>query len=136
VNWRYSTRTGIYIKEKRSTYKDGAQVRSFIIGDEVYGRPFPTHNGAFAEYVAVKANEIALKPRSIDHIRAAAVPLAGLTAWQGLFKSGKLEKGQKVLNHGASGGIGRFAVQFAKWKGAEVVGTASADNLPFIKQLG
>ncbi len=114
----------------------GNQVRNFSIGDEVYGRPFPTQNGAFAEYVVLKASEIALKPRSIDHIQAAAVPLAGLTAWQGLFKFGKLEKGQKVLIHGASGGVGTFAIQFAKWKGAEVIGTASADNLAFIKQLG
>lgn len=114
----------------------GNQVRNFSIGDEVYGRPFPTQNGAFAEYVVIKGSEIALKPRSIDHISAAAVPLAGLTAWQGLFKFGKLEKGQKVLIHGASGGVGTFAVQFAKWKGAEVIGTASADNLAFIKQLG
>jgi NADPH:quinone reductase-like Zn-dependent oxidoreductase len=114
----------------------GEQVRDFGIGDEVYARPFPTQNGAFAEYVVVKAGEIALKPRSIDHIHAAAVPLAGLTAWQGLFKFGKLGKGQKVLIHGAAGGVGSFAVQFAKWKGAEVIGTASADNLAFIKQLG
>lgn len=114
----------------------GNQVRNFSIGDEVYGRPFPTQNGAFAEYIVIKANEIALKPRSIDHLQAAAVPLAGLTAWQGLFKFGKLEKGQKVLIHGASGGVGTFAIQFAKWKGAEVIGTASADNLDFIKQLG
>ena len=114
----------------------GNQVRNFSIGDEVYGRPFPTQNGAFAEYVVIKASEIALKPRSIDHIQAAAVPLAGLTAWQGLFKFGKLEKGQKVLIQGASGGVGTFAIQFAKWKGAEVIGTASADNLAFIKQLG
>src|ERR1700744_2324922 len=114
----------------------GNQVRNFSIGDEVYGRPFPTQNGAFAEYVVIKASEIALKPRSLDHIQAAAVPLAGLTAWQGLFKFGKLEKGQKVLIQGASGGVGTFAIQFAKWKGAEVIGTASADNLAFIKQLG
>jgi NADPH:quinone reductase-like Zn-dependent oxidoreductase len=114
----------------------GDQVRGFNIGDEVYGRPFPTQNGAFAEYVAMKADEIALKPTSIDHLMAAAVPLAGLTAWQGLFKFGHLEKGQKVLIHGASGGVGSFAVQFANWKGATVIGTASADNLAFIKQLG
>jgi NADPH:quinone reductase-like Zn-dependent oxidoreductase len=114
----------------------GNQVRKLNIGDEVYGRPFPTQNGAFAEYVVMKANEIALKPKSIDHLQSAAVPLAGLTAWQGLFKFGKLEKGQKVLIHGASGGVGSFAVQFAKWRGATVIGTGSADNLVFIKQLG
>jgi len=114
----------------------GSRVRNFSIGDEVYGRPFPTTNGAFAEYLVIKAGQIALKPKSIDHINAAAVPLAGLTAWQGLFKHGKLEKGQRVLIHAASGGVGSFAVQFAKWKGAYVIGTASADNLAFIKQLG
>ena len=84
----------------------------------------------------MKANEIALKPRGIDHLQAAAVPLAGLTAWQGLFKHGKLEMGQKVLIHAASGGVGSFALQFAQWKGAEVIGTASAENLSFIKQIG
>src|SRR6201994_4114135 len=114
----------------------GNHVRNFSIGDEVYGRPFPTTNGAFAEYLVIKANQIALKPRSIDHLNAAAIPLAGLTAWQGLFKYGKLEKDQRVLIHAASGGVGSFAVQFAKWKGAYVIGTASADNLSFIKQLG
>lgn len=114
----------------------GSKVRNFSIGDEVYGRPFPTQNGAFAEYLAIKADEIALKPKSIDHLTAAAVPLAGLTAWQGLFKFGKLEKNQRVLIHAASGGVGSFAVQFAKWKGAYVIGTASADNRSFIKQLG
>jgi NADPH:quinone reductase-like Zn-dependent oxidoreductase len=116
--------------------KAGDKVRNFHIGDEVYGRPYPTTNGAFAEYVVIKADQVALKPKSLDHINAAAVPLAGLTAWQGLFKFGKLEKGQKVLIHAASGGVGSFAVQFAKWKGAYVIGTASAENLAFIKQLG
>jgi NADPH:quinone reductase-like Zn-dependent oxidoreductase len=114
----------------------GSKVRNFSIGDEVYGRPFPTQNGAFAEYIAVSSNEITLKPKGIDYLAAASVPLAGLTAWQGLFKYGKLEKGQRVLIHAASGGVGSFAVQFARWKGAYVIGTASADNLSFIKQLG
>lgn len=114
----------------------GNQVRNFSIGDEVYGRPFPTTNGAFAEYLVIKADQIAQKPKSLDHLNAAAVPLAGLTAWQALFKFGRLEKGQRVLIHAASGGVGSFAVQFAKWKGAEVIGTGSADNLSFIKQLG
>jgi len=114
----------------------GNQVRQFSIGDAVYGRPFPTQNGAFAEYVAMKASEIALKPQSLDHLQAAAIPLAGLTAWQGLFTHGQLEKGQTVLIHGASGGVGSFAVQLAKWKGAKVIGTASSNNLAFVKQLG
>lgn len=116
--------------------KIGSKVRGYNAGDEVYGRPFPTQNGAFAEYLVIKADEIALKPKSVDHLNAAAVPLAGLTAWQGLFKFGKLDKGQRVLIHAASGGVGSFAVQFAKWKGAYVIGTASADNLSFVKQLG
>jgi NADPH:quinone reductase-like Zn-dependent oxidoreductase len=114
----------------------GEKVRNFKPGDEVYGRPFPTTNGAFAEYLVIGADQIALKPKSIDHINAAAVPLAGLTAWQGLFKYGKLGKGQRVLIHAASGGVGSFAVQFAKWKGAYVIGTGSGENVAFIKQLG
>jgi NADPH:quinone reductase-like Zn-dependent oxidoreductase len=116
--------------------KVGDNVHRFKPGDEVYGRPDPTKNGAYAEYIVVKANQLGLKPKSIDHINAAAVPLAGLTAWQGLFDHGHLQKGQKVLIHAASGGVGTFAVQFAKWKGAYVIGTASAANLSFVKQIG
>ena len=116
--------------------KTGAGVYNFIRGDEVYGRPDPTKDGAFAEYMVVKAGLVSLKPKSIDHVKAAAVPLAGLTAWQGLFQFGQLQKGQKVLIHAASGGVGTFAVQFAKWKGAYVIGTASERNLDFVKQLG
>ncbi len=80
-----------------------------------------TRDGTYAEYVIVKASEVNAKPKSIDHDKAAAVPLAGLTAWQGLFTHGQLEQGQKVLIHGASGGVGTYAVQFAKWKGAFVI---------------
>lgn len=114
----------------------GDHVRHFRPGDEVYGRPDPSKNGAYAEYIVVKADQLGLKPKSIDHINAAAVPLAGLTAWQGLFDRGHLQKGQKVLIHAASGGVGTFAVQFAKWKGAYVIGTASEANISFVKQLG
>jgi len=116
--------------------KTGADVRDFKQGDEVYGRPDPTRDGAFAEYIVVKANQISAKPKSIDHLHAAAVPLAGLTAWQGLFQFGKLQSGQKVLIHAASGGVGSFAVQFAKWKGAYVIGTTSKENMSFVKELG
>jgi len=116
--------------------KVGAGVQSFKPGDEVYSRPDPTKNGAFADYIVVKANIVAIKPKSIDHTHAAAVPLAGLTAWQGLFQYGQLQKGQKVLIHAASGGVGTFGVQFAKWKGAYVIGTASGKNLDFVRQLG
>ena len=114
----------------------GENVLQFKSGDEVYGRPDPTKDGAYAEYMVVKANQLGRKPKSIDHVNAAAVPLAGLTAWQGLFERGHLEKGQKVLIHAASGGVGTFAVQFAKWKGAYVIGTTSAANISFVKQLG
>lgn len=114
----------------------GEEVQGFEIGDEIYARPNVSRNGTYAEYVAVNYQEIAIKPRSIDHIHAAAIPLAGLTAWQGLFDHGKLEAGQKVLIHAAAGGVGTLAVQLAKWKGAYVIGTASEDNIDFLKELG
>ena len=114
----------------------GSDIMNFRKGDEVYGRPDPTRNGTYAEYVVVKANEISLKPKSIDHDKATAVPLAGLTAWQALFDYGQLEAGQKVLIHGASGGVGTYAVQFAKWKDAYVIGTASSVNKDFLIKLG
>jgi len=114
----------------------GNKVSSFRKGDEVYGRPDPTKNGAYAEYIVVKANIINIKPSSIGHAEAAAVPLAGLTAWQGLFDHGLLKAGQKVLIHAAAGGVGTYAVQFAKWKGAYVIGTASSNNIDFLKRLG
>lgn len=114
----------------------GNEVKNLKNGDEVYGRPDLTKNGAYAEYIVVKASLIALKPKRINHEQAAAVPLAGLTAWQGLFDHGKLQAGEKVLIHAAPGGVGTFAVQFAKWKGAYVMGTASKDNIDLVKQLG
>jgi len=114
----------------------GEKVSAFKKGDEVYGRPDPTKNGAYAEYIVVKANIISIKPASIGHTEAAAVPLAGLTAWQGLFDHGLLKAGQSVLIHAAAGGVGTYAVQFAKWKGAYVIGTASSNNADFLKRLG
>ena len=114
----------------------GEKVSAFRKGDEVYGRPDPTKNGAYAEYIVVKANIISIKPTSIGHTEAAAVPLAGLTAWQALFDHGLLKPGQKVLIHAAAGGVGTYAVQFAKWKGAYVIGTASSANIDFLKRLG
>ncbi|HLY69904.1 MAG TPA: NADP-dependent oxidoreductase [Puia sp.] len=114
----------------------GQNVKEFRKGDEVYGRPDLTKNGTYAEYVVVKADQVNRKPKTIDHEEAAAVPLAGLTAWQGLFDHGKLHAGEKVLIHGASGGVGTFAVQFAKWKGAYVIGTSSEKNIDFLKELG
>lgn len=114
----------------------GPEVADWKPGDEVYARPDISRNGAYAEYIAVRASEIARKPRTLDHVHSAAIPLAGLTAWQALFDHGGVEAGQKVLIHSAAGGVGTFAVQLAKWKGAWVAATASARNQEFVKQLG
>ena len=114
----------------------GSDILIFKKGYEVYGRPDVTRDGTYAEYVAVKANQINFKPKSINHDKASAVPLAGLTAWQGLFDYGHLEEGQKVLIHAAAGGVGSFAVQLAKWKGAYVIGTSSEENIDFLFDLG
>jgi NADPH:quinone reductase-like Zn-dependent oxidoreductase len=114
----------------------GNNVKNFEKGDEVYSRPDPTKNGTYAEYVVVKADLINRKPTSIDHLKAAAVPLAGLTAWQGLFDYGNLQSGERVFIPGASGGVGTFAVQFAKWKGAFVIVTSSEKNIEFLTELG
>src|SRR6202012_4942376 len=114
----------------------GSAVRTLHPGDRVYSRPDPTRNGTYAEYVAVKADQVGLSPRSIDYVQAAAIPLSGLTAWQGLFDHGRLEPGQTVLIHAASGGVGVYAVQFAKWKGARVIGTTSTHNIDFVRDLG
>jgi NADPH:quinone reductase-like Zn-dependent oxidoreductase len=114
----------------------GSGVRAFKVGDAVYGMLDFTHNGAYAEYVATGTRNLAPKPGSIDHVHAAAVPLAALTAWQALFNVARLTLGQTVLIHGAAGGVGHFAVQFAKWKGARVIGTASSGNEGFLRELG
>jgi NADPH:quinone reductase-like Zn-dependent oxidoreductase len=105
-------------------------------GDEVYGQPDVVRNGAYAEFAVVPESELALKPTSIDHVHAASVPTAALTAWQGLFDVGGLRTGQTVLIHGAAGGIGSFAVQLAKWKGARIIATASGRNQEFLLNLG
>jgi len=114
----------------------GSGVSRLKVGDEVYSRPDISRNGSYAEYMVVKESEVALKPKSVDHVHAAAVPLAALTAWQALFDAGKLSAGQTVLIHGAAGGVGSFAVQFAKLKGARVIGTASQRNHDFLRALG
>lgn len=114
----------------------GSAVTTFQKGDAVYGVPNFPGDGSYAEYCAAKASQFALKPTSIGFNEAAGVPLAGLTAWTALFEHGKLQPGQRVLIQGASGGVGSFAVQFAKAKGAYVIGAASASNLEYVKQLG
>jgi NADPH:quinone reductase-like Zn-dependent oxidoreductase len=114
----------------------GRGVSRFKIGDEVYSVPDPTRDGAYAEYVVVRESELALKPKSLHHVHAAAVPLAALTAWQALFDAGQLVSGQRMLIHGGSGGVGHVAVQLAKWKGAHVFGTASTKNQELLRELG
>jgi len=114
----------------------GPAVTDFKPGDEVYARPDIGRDGAYADYIAVKAKEVALKPKILDHVHAAAVPLAALTAWQSLFEAARLKSGQRVLIHAAAGGVGHFAVQLAKWKGAHVIGTASGRNAEFVRSLG
>ena len=114
----------------------GPDVRNLEIGASVYTRPNILRNGAYADFIAVKASEVALKPESIDFIQAAAVPLAALTAWQSLFDLAHLQSGQKILIHAAAGGVGHYAVQFARWIGAHVIGTASSRNHDFLKSIG
>ncbi|MGA7326477.1 MAG: NADP-dependent oxidoreductase [Rhodomicrobium sp.] len=92
--------------------------------------------GSYAEYAIVKDGEAATKPDRLSDEEGAAVPLAALTAWQGLFDHGGLEKGQRVLIHGGAGGVGHFAVQFAHWKGANIAATASHEDLDFVRGLG
>ena len=113
----------------------GRGVSRFKIGDDVYSLPDPTRNGAYADYIVVREPELALKPNSLHHIRAAAVPLAALTAWQSLFDTAQLQPGQRVLIHADSGGVGHFAVQLAKWKGAYVLATASTKNQELLRKL-
>jgi NADPH:quinone reductase-like Zn-dependent oxidoreductase len=114
----------------------GEGVSGWKKGDEVYARPDIGRNGTYAEYIAVRASEIQFKPKSLDHVHSAAIPLAALTAWQALFDAAQLQAGQRVLIHAAAGGVGTFAVQLAHWKGAHVIGTASASNHQFLRDLG
>jgi NADPH:quinone reductase-like Zn-dependent oxidoreductase len=114
----------------------GPAVTGWKPGDEVYARPDIGRNGAYAEYIAVRASEIQHKPKTLDHMHSAAIPLAALTAWQAIFDAGQLKAGQKILIHAAAGGVGTFAVQLAKWKGACVIGTASRRNHDLLRKLG
>ena len=114
----------------------GSAVTGFQIGEAVYGVPNFPGDGSYAEYCVGKASQWASKPQRLGFNEAAGVPLAALTAWTGLFGHGRLQAGQRVLIQGASGGVGGFAVQFAKARGAYVIGTASAGNLDYVRQLG
>lgn len=115
----------------------GLGVTLFRPGDEVFGMPwFPRQAGAYAEYVTAPARHFVRKPASLDHVHAAALPLAGLTAWQALAETAGVRPGQRVLVHAAAGGVGHVAVQIAKSLGAYVIGTASAGKHSFVKGLG
>jgi NADPH:quinone reductase-like Zn-dependent oxidoreductase len=112
-------------------------VSRFRIGDEVFGMPFfPRQAGGYAEYVAAPSRQLARKPASLDHVHAAALPQAGLTAWQGLVDIADVKPGQRVLIHGGGGGVGHLAVQIAKIRGAHVIATASAGKHDFLRGLG
>jgi NADPH:quinone reductase-like Zn-dependent oxidoreductase len=109
----------------------------FEVGDEVYGMPFfPRAATGYAEYVAAPSRQLARKPASLDHVHAAAIPLAALTAWQGLVQAAGVKEGDRVLIHRAAGGVGHFAVQIAKAHGARVIALASAARHDFVRALG
>ncbi|MBF9015977.1 MULTISPECIES: NADP-dependent oxidoreductase [unclassified Oceanispirochaeta] len=114
----------------------GSDVSNFKKGDEVYARPSGQLGGTIAEYAVINEKELALKPVNISHQEAASIPLAGLTAWQALVAKGKLQKGQKVLIHAGSGGVGTLAIQMAKQVGAYVASTTSTSNVEMVKKLG
>jgi NADPH:quinone reductase-like Zn-dependent oxidoreductase len=115
----------------------GPGVTRFRPGDEVYGMPnFPRAVGAYAEFVVASSRQLARKPARLDHRHAAALPLAGLTAWQGLVDAAQLEEGQRVLIHGGGGGVGHLAVQIAKARGAHVTATVSSSKRDFVRGLG
>ena len=116
--------------------KVGADVRAFKPGDAVYVRLDKERIGTFAEYAVAAESSVALKPNNLSHIEAASIPLAGQTAWQALMDVRKLQKGQKVLIHAGSGGVGSFAIQLAKHVGATVATTTSAKNADLVKRLG
>jgi NADPH:quinone reductase-like Zn-dependent oxidoreductase len=144
----FKIRNGQYpaVKEDRLPYtlgrdvsgiveKCGAQATQFKISDAVLGM-VGIGGGGYAEQAVLDQKSLARKPPHIDYSAAAAIPLAGQTAWQGLFRHGRLEGGQSVLIHGGSGGVGHFAIQFAKSKGARVITTVATENVEFARGLG
>jgi NADPH:quinone reductase-like Zn-dependent oxidoreductase len=110
----------------------GPGVSTLTAGQAVYGRPM----ASYAEYAAAAEGALSPKPANLDFDQAAAIPVGALTAWMSLFDVAGLEAGQRVLIQGAAGGVGLFAVQLARWKGAHVIGAASAGNLEFVRSLG
>jgi NADPH:quinone reductase-like Zn-dependent oxidoreductase len=144
----FKIRAGKYpaVKEDKLPYVPGRDVSGTVVacgpstqrfakGDTVFAMP-GIERGGYAEYVVVKESEAASRPKALDAVAAGAVPLAALTAWQGLFRHGELKEGQRVLIHGGSGGVGHFAIQFAKAKGARVATTVSGQRVAFARELG
>jgi NADPH:quinone reductase-like Zn-dependent oxidoreductase len=111
----------------------GARVSAFEVGQAVFGR---STRGTYAEYTTVSADTIAVKPASLSFDEVAAISGGATTAWEALFDRGDLQAGQRVLILGAAGGVGSFAVQFARWKGAQVIGTTGTANVDFVSSLG
>ncbi len=105
-------------------------------GEAVYGMNDWFADGAMAEYCITRPEYVAPKPAGVDHVRAAAIPIGALTAWQGLFDRAGLSAGQRLLVHGGAGAVGSFAVQLGRWRGAHVIATASRENLGFVRELG
>src|SRR3989440_6699867 len=114
----------------------GSKVRGFKPGDAVYARPHQDRIGTFAEFIAMNEADVAIMPKRLTMEEAASIPLVGLTAWQALIERANLEKGQKVLIHAGSGGVGTFAIQLAKHAGATVATTTSTADLDLVKSVG
>jgi len=142
-------RSGMFAKDEKTVFprtlgadiagvveKSGSKITKFKAGDAVYAYISLENEGGYAEYALAMENEASPKPKSLDYVEAAAVPVVALTAWQALIDTAKLKAGQTVLIHGGSGGVGTFAIQIAKARGAKVIATASAANQDLLKQLG
>lgn len=114
----------------------GAEVTAWQVGDAVFARPDLARSGTYAEFVAIRTNECARKPRTISHIEAASLPLAGITAWESLVDAAQLAPGQRVLVHAGSGGVGSLAIQIARATGATVIATTSSRNRALVESLG
>jgi NADPH:quinone reductase-like Zn-dependent oxidoreductase len=114
----------------------GSKVEDVTIGEDVYALGGFDRNGAAADYIVVQKEYLAPKPKTLSHVQSASIPLAALSAWQGLFDHGKLTAGQRVLIHGAAGGVGHFAAQLACQRGAYVIGTVSSGNITTAQKLG
>ena len=114
----------------------GSDVTAFKPGEAVFSRPDIKRDGTYAEYVAIRADEVAHKPKTISHVEAASLPLVGITAWEALITAGQLTVDQRVLIHAGSGGVGSLAIQLAKSRGAYVIATTSGRNRAFVESLG